>query len=324
MTTPQARKDGFMQSPKIPAEFPDVIRIEASGRCNFRCRHCPSHEMERHRGILSLEAFHGILDSFRAHAFVPRVMVLYHGGEPLLNKDLVECVRVAKAFGVRKTVITTNASLLDANLSEALITAGLDEMKVSFDGETPEENNFLRRNGEFHRDASHVLEFLEIRQRLGSATPTVIVANTHFFRKEDTRAMRGGDELYVSDCPKYLLDFFAQYRDELVFRTYPVMKWPGYEVTPDFDLYHLDSRAKQTKHCVALFETCSILANGDVVPCCYDLKGETVFGNVFREDVFTIFSGELSRRFREGFRSGDMPEMCLNCPIVHPCYLIRR
>ena len=77
-------------------DFPDVVRIEASGACNFRCIHCPTGIQPNGRKQLSKESFYFILEQFIKKNFIPRVVVLYHGGEPLLNKDLEHFIGVLK------------------------------------------------------------------------------------------------------------------------------------------------------------------------------------------------------------------------------------
>ena len=83
--------------------FPDVIRLEVSGKCNFRCRHCPNGLNPSPRGILQREVYDALMNQFDAHGYTPRVVVLYHGGEPLLNRDLPFFISEFKKRGVEKT-----------------------------------------------------------------------------------------------------------------------------------------------------------------------------------------------------------------------------
>jgi MoaA/NifB/PqqE/SkfB family radical SAM enzyme len=64
--------------------------------------------------------------------------VVLHGiGEPLLNRDLPRFVAHLK--GRRAQVLfNTNAILLDQKRGDALVSAGLDELRVSIDAITPE------------------------------------------------------------------------------------------------------------------------------------------------------------------------------------------
>jgi sulfatase maturation enzyme AslB (radical SAM superfamily) len=129
--------------------FPDVIRIESSGTCNFKCKHCCNAQKGIRRGILSNELFHRLMEQFKSNNFVPRVMVFYHGGEPLLNKNIYDFIKFATEYGVSKTKITTNASLLTKANSHKLIKSGLTRLDISFDGASAEENDEIRVNACF-------------------------------------------------------------------------------------------------------------------------------------------------------------------------------
>jgi radical SAM protein with 4Fe4S-binding SPASM domain len=98
------------------------------------------------------------------------------------------------------------------------------------------------------------------------------------------------------------------------------MQWPGYQPDRGIDVIYFP--IKEMKYCESLFETISILSNGDVVPCCYDLKGEAVFGNVFHANILEIWKNTGYSEFRNNFRNGKYPSFCLKCNVVSPRYLI--
>lgn len=307
--------------------FPDVLRIEPVGKCNFRCIHCPTGNKPNNRAILGRDRFALILDRWAASDFVPRVVVLYHGGEPLLNRDLGHYVCTLKELGVRKTVITTNASLLNEKRSLELILAGLDEMKVSFDGESADENNMIRRNGDFYRNASNVKTLLKLRKRLGRSNPNVIISNVRICdtgMPAQFKPKNGRSSLVFQDPPAYLARFFQDEKGEVEFKSYPAMIWPGFEEFEKFEKAYLQS--EKPDYCCALFESFTILSNGDVVPCCYDLHGKWILGNVFEKNVnmFDIWNGREFATIRENFRKQIYHELCAHCTIVAPCFLCKR
>ena len=113
------------------------------------------------RGNIPSSVFNTLLEQFNEHNFIPRVVVFYHGGEPLRNKELPAMISVFKNLGVKKTVITTNTSLLNKEVALQLQDAGLDELKVSYDGCSPEENNEIRKNANFEINSKNLISFLE-------------------------------------------------------------------------------------------------------------------------------------------------------------------
>lgn len=305
----------------IPDDFPDVIRIETAGKCNFKCIHCPTGTRPNNRPVLSKESFDFIVDQFTSNRFVPRVVVLYHGGEPLLNKKLSHFIDVLKKMGVNKTVITTNASLLTEERSRELIEAGLDEIKISFDGESADENNYIRQKGDFYRDAANARAFCRLRRILGRKNPRVIITNIRICDKNTLHFLNNSRQLPFQDVPAYITEYFFDERDEIEFRSFPAMVWPSYEQFGNLDAIYYDTA--KPKYCGPLLETFTILSNGNVVLCCYDLKGELVLGNIYEESMFDIWNGEEYAEIRMNFRRQKYCTLCRKCNVVSPRYLCK-
>ncbi|MDP2929227.1 MAG: radical SAM protein [Candidatus Omnitrophota bacterium] len=303
-------------------QFPDVLRIETSGVCNFRCIHCPTGTAPSGRQILPRVKFHSILNQFATNDFVPRVVVLYHGGEPLLNKDLAYFITTLKKLGVKKTVLTTNASLLTRERAEDIIKSGLDLLKVSFDGESPEENDRIRQNGKFSRDAANVKALLKMREALGLKNPLVTICNSIICDKTSLDSLHKSENFFFSKPPAYLADYFKDELKEIDIQSMPTIVWPGYIKTEDFKVITYDT--KKPEYCDSLFETITILSNGDVVPCCYDLRGEEVFGNVFEKNIFDIWRSKKYTAFRSDFKKGLYSKLCAACNLVTPRYLCKK
>lgn len=298
-------------------DFPDVVRIESSGACNFRCVHCPTGIEPNGRRQLSRENFYFIIEQFVNYNFVPRVVVLYHGGEPLLNKDLELFISTLKNIGVTKTVITTNASMLNQVRSKGLILAGLDEMKISFDGVSQIENDTIRKKADFLKQSENLINFIEIKKKLNLKNPSIRISNCFFADREFFSSQRKNIKI-----PKYLLNTFKRYLDDIEFSSSPALVWPGFDNFKDFDIYK--EKEKNPSYCSRLFETFSILVDGSVVPCCYDLNAEKVFGNVFKKNIFEIWNSKSFSDFRKNFKKKKYPKICSNCNVVNPRFLLKK
>lgn len=271
---------------------------------------------------MSRERFHQLLAQFKERGFVPRVAVLYHGGEPLLSKDLEYFISMLKKDGVKKTVITTNASLLTEERARGLIGAGLDEMKVSFDGESPEENNRIRRNADFKKDSANVKNFLRIKKELGVGNPVVKISNVRICTKEMLDKLHKEGRFEFGSLPEYLLDAFRGELNDFECQSHPAMVWPGIKDGGGLEVIRYERET--SGYCALLFETISILADGSVVACCLDLAGEIIFGNVFETNIFDIWENEKFTAFRNNFRKRKYANMCLNCFELVPRYLVKK
>ena len=299
--------------------LPDVIRIEAVGLCNFNCQHCPTGISPNKRALLSKDKFHEIIDGFKKINFLPRVVVCYHGGEPLLNKNLSYFIKYLKDWGVKKTVITTNASLLTEQTSKNLIEAGIDQVKVSFDGENAEENNFTRLKANFYENAENLKNFCKIYKKISKHKIDIAVSNTIITKEENLEIMFKNKQ--YKNSPKFLTDFFKDEMDVMNIVTFPALIWPNLNKN---DFLHKAFPSEKPSYCSLLFETFTILSNGNVVTCCYDLKGEIIHGNIFKESILDVWQSKKFQKFRDDFRIRKYNSLCESCNVVNPRYMYKK
>jgi molybdenum cofactor biosynthesis enzyme MoaA len=83
---------------------------------------------------------------------------LHNFGEPLLDKHIAQRVQYAKKKGLKRVTIFSNGSLLTACQANELMDAGLDEIKISFDGATEEEFERIRLGLKFDKVAANIKE----------------------------------------------------------------------------------------------------------------------------------------------------------------------
>lgn len=260
--------------------FPDVIRIEPAGYCNYHCVNCPVGRLGGKRGLLGYDDFVRIFNSL---PIVPRVLVLYHGGEPLLNDRVPDMVQFAKLMGVYRVVIDTNLSLWNQKMD----LRGVDELRVAFAGNTPEEHEAIRKGAKFEQDKRNVLKLSE-----------------SYLRPYRTIVLSIGDGR-VSD---YLLDAFVGNGCDtgIMFEALIEKKWARPGDHPD--------RPNKVAYCRNLMTTFTILANGDVPLCNDDLMGDSIHGNVLKDSPLEIWMS--MQRVRNAFRRGAYPELCRSCNVV--------
>jgi GTP 3',8-cyclase len=114
------------------------LRISLTDRCNFRCTYC----MPEHPDWLPRASLLDRDEILRlAGLFVDQGIeqIRLTGGEPLLRRDLVECVKAIDGLrvrGLRRISMTTNASRI-APVAATLVAAGVDDFNVSLDAVDP-------------------------------------------------------------------------------------------------------------------------------------------------------------------------------------------
>ena len=92
------------------------------------------------------------------------------------------------------------------------------------------------------------------------------------------------------------------------------MKWPDYNTSSLFEEITLDYES--SNYCDHTENTITIRANGDIVPCCYDLTSKLVMGNILEDDLNDIWNGEKYRELRSTISSKKYNDVCAKCNVV--------
>jgi len=124
---------------------PDALRkvyVEPTNACNLDCRTCVRHAWDEPEGFMDWLVYEGVVDGLTSPGKDPaagsEATIAFIGlGEPLLHPRLVDMVRLATERGLA-TEVTANALLLDQEMANELVAAGLGQLVVSIDGATAE------------------------------------------------------------------------------------------------------------------------------------------------------------------------------------------
>jgi sulfatase maturation enzyme AslB (radical SAM superfamily) len=265
--------------------FPAVVRIETTNACNARCVICPHQRMNRPVGRMDDALFGRIIDQCAAQRC--REVHLHNFGEPLLDKRLEERVRYAKQKGIAKVKIFSNGSLLTPERARGLIEAGLDEIKISFDGATREEFENIRRPLKFDRVVNNVEQLVKIRNELGSPMKIGVACCSTTDREATMQAL------------SKLVDDFSFGK---------VHNWAS-EGEPA-------SRSTIRKPCSRLWRTFTILAGGEIALCCLDYDGQHLLGRLDpATTIREIFDSPPYREARRRHREARQAEigLCAGC-----------
>jgi len=157
---------------------PVCLYLETTNRCNLLCTTCPRtfEELEPEKDM-SWELFTSIIDQFPKIARV----VLHGVGEPMLVKELPRMIRYLKDRGVY-VLFNTNGTLLTKSNGQALIDAGLDELRVSLDAAESSVFQMVRGKDMFDRIVTNVGNFIEM-QRAANTPITAGFSLAHRFAR---------------------------------------------------------------------------------------------------------------------------------------------
>jgi hypothetical protein len=267
----------------LKRRFPPVVRLETTNACNAKCTICPHRQMQRPVATMDRELYNRLIDECAAAGC--REVHLHNFGEPMLDKHIEERIAYAKQKGIRRVRIFCNGSLITPARARGLIEAGLDEIKVSFDGATREEFERIRTPLRFDSVVRNVTELVKMRDAMRSKL-RVRVACCSTTDKQST----------MQSLSKVVDDFsFGKLHN-----------WGGQGVV----------KKRLRKPCSRLWRTFTVLASGDVALCCLDYDGQQLLGRVdSQHSIADLWNGRLYRDVRRAHREarqGEIP-LCANC-----------
>ena len=212
---------------------------------------------------------------------------LHNFGEPLLDKNLAKRVRYAKQKGIKRVVIFSNGSLLTADKANELVDAGLDQIKVSFDGATREEFERIRPPLKFDTIIENIKELVRIRNLKKSPLKIKVACCSTSDKDETIRSLE--------DC----VDGFSFGK---------VHNWT------DSGIDHAE-KSSIRKPCSRVWQTFTVLSNGTVALCCLDYEGQVILGDLNKASISEIWNNESYRKIRLLHKTAQQNQIiiCKSC-----------
>lgn len=116
---------------------PRSVKIELTARCNFKCGFCAHARRTNKKGEMSRDFFDRIVLELVAAGV--EELGLFYIGESFLCDWLPDAISYAKSAGIKYTFLTTNGGRAKPDRVRAVMHAGLDSLKWSFNNDGPEQ-----------------------------------------------------------------------------------------------------------------------------------------------------------------------------------------
>jgi MoaA/NifB/PqqE/SkfB family radical SAM enzyme len=261
----------------------------------------------------------------------------------MLVKDLPRMVRYLKERGIY-VVFNTNGTVLNARNGRALIEAGLDELRVSFDAADAKSYRAIRGKDFFHRILRNVRAFCELQRREGHERPRVSAWLTGLREtiEQLPEFVRVAAETGVKEIYLQRLVFFEKNaiglatpdqalfeqltREESVYLERATALAETLGVTfnasgavsePGMSLKRHDSGLPWSM-CNRPWTLMYFTANGRALPCCiapFSKRGyeNYTLGDATKHTLREIWTGPAYRDFRSRLLSDAPPSPCKNC-----------
>jgi len=283
---------------KINNEFPNILNIEPTNRCNLRCVYCPRTKAKKGIGDLSWELYTKIIDE--AAQYEPLIMLNFHkDGESFLHPRFLEMVRYARDKKVAKTIhLNTNALCWNEKVIEEILESGLDDITVSLDAARPETYKKHKGFDYLNKVEKNVKLFFEMREQKGIDKPFVKVKMMDF------------DEI-----PREEIDeFYKKWQNiaDLVQIT-GIHNWSGAIST-----VKVTDESSQVRYpCVIMWYALVVNWNGEVTVCSVDWDTEINVGNANQQTLHEIWNGSKIKEVRRSQIEGNYGKytVCKDCVV---------
>jgi radical SAM protein with 4Fe4S-binding SPASM domain len=288
---------------------PIIYNIETTNACNMRCKMCPRTTMMTRRiETMDKETFASIVDqmepfpaglweqwqSFAAKEYgirkdsmsennfflyiIPRVIQLHGYGDPLLDKNMAEHVRILTERGFL-SYFSCNPANIDIERTVRMFENGLSFVKYSIESVDDVMHEEIRgKASNFTESYRKICRLLDIKAKEGFKTKIIITMldlNRTAQQEEFDRLKKAfeGRDVYV----------YLKSEDQQWYRK-------------DF---HGTCSVHWSEFCRHPWMSMTIKSNGEAAMCMEDFNNEIILGDVRKVSLADIWNGERYRRFRE-------------------------
>ena len=283
----------------LPLQKPCTVLIEPSSCCNFRCVQCfqgikGNNYFTRNRMNMPLKQFRKIIEQLQAWKG-PKLKVLKLSlyGEPLINPDFCEMLKIAREADISERIeTTTNASLLTRAIAEKLVEYQLDYVRVSI--YAPDQRKHEEITGskiDIRTIHENLRMLMEVKKQDKFEKPFVSAKMLDMYDDANDRFVQMyqdvADEVYIDKPHSWIktgdADFMKNYYQE------------------EIDTAAKDFKQHSTRRiaCPMAFTTMAVRSNGDVAPCCVDFIGGTNLGNIEKHSMREIWHSDCWLEFQK-------------------------
>jgi len=287
---------------------PFVYNIETTNACNMRCEMCPrTTMMTRPVVTMKKDLFSSLIAQLRPftdaewnrwvrfcelaytipengmsenHFFlyvIPKVIQLHGYGDPLLDKNLPDYIRLLHQKGFY-SYFSCNPANINISATEKMFQNGLDYIKYSIESVSDATHKKVRgEQSDFTKSYDKIIDLLDIKAEQNYQT-VIVVTMLDLNRpdqKEEYQKLK--DAFIGEDVYLYLKSEDTQwYRAD----------------------YHGTNSIHWSEFCKHPWMSMTIKSDGMAAMCMEDYNNEIVLGDATKEPLKDIWNGEKYRQFR--------------------------
>ena len=297
------------QFEQFRSKDPVVYNIETTNACNMKCKMCPrTTRMTRKIETINREVFINILNQLRPWSkeewsdwerfvkenyniekdeqsennfflyIIPKVIQLHGYGDPLLDKNMGEYVKLLTEKGFY-SYFSCNPANINIENTIKMFENGLSYIKYSIESVDDEKHKEIRGEASNFTDSyNKILQLINIKKQKGYKTTIIITMLdlNNSCQKEEYQKLKDafcGLDVYV----------YLKSEDQQWYRK-------------DF---HGTNSVHWSEICKHPWMSMTIKSNADVVMCMEDYNNEIILGNAKENSLYDIWNGEKYNEFRK-------------------------
>lgn len=282
----------------LPLDTPFSVYIYPTYACNFKCNYCirslPYEQLKKMdlcKKNMTMDILKKIVDDLKVFPSKIKAITFAGIGEPLLHPNITEMIKIIKESNVANRVeIITNASLLTHDLSDALIDAGLDRLRVSIQGITSAK---YKEISGVDIDIEDIVEKLEYfcanKNHTNVYLKTVDVALDNIIEDEPKF-----HQMFKNACDESKIEYVVPLFNDVNYSN--ISKTSG-------KCRQGDNVVLQTNTCSIPFISIYIDSDGYVLPCCSE-KYPIKYDNILNKSLSEIWNSKKRNDFLVNLLNG--------------------
>jgi len=281
------------RKPILPA--PRSVKIELTGRCNFKCTFCARSDRLREQKAMDWGLFTHLLDEMREAGV--EELGLFYLGESFMDKRLEDAIKYAKDIGFPYVFLTTNGSLATAERVQTCIVNGLDSLKFSLNYADEDQFEDIARVKKrmFHDMLQNIRDAKKIRdsiEQLSGKRCGLYASYIEYDGEQGERmkAMAKEMETYVDEI--YALPLYNQ-------AGFVTEREKAAGMSPSAGNRGRLENLAEGLPCWAMFSEGHISWDGKLTGCCFSHTPDFDFGDLVETTFMDAWNSDRAQWFRE-------------------------
>ena len=268
------------------------LRFEVTTKCNYDCVICPHESLTRKIETMSTDTFKYLFDKINTETTQYNTLTFPGMGEPLLDKGLDDKIYYGKKNGFA-VLILTNGSVLTVDRFKRLQDLGVDSIRVSMYGDTPESYNAVHGIKDVNL-FQKVKDNLSKISRIKNHTKLLLTYNVVEQRNDST-----------------LENWIEYWKDKVdLLEVWRPHNWVNAK-------HYREVQPEKTITCGRPWKTpLQVQVDGTVNMCCFDFDGKLLLGDLKTQSLRDIFESPMFRKILQHHSTGDFEGsglICENC-----------